>query len=221
MDRTVSITGDPHIGVFTRVFDDIAVVPPETPEDLVRTYEEVFRVEVVRTTLQGSPIIGSLLAGNKNGLVISGLATDEEQKLLSEYHELMLLEEDMNAAGNIILSNDSFAAVHPDTNEDLMDSLEDFLKVSVTPLTLGGIKTVGMAAVATNSGIVVSPRSSAGEIAALEKICDLPIGKGSVMMGNAMVGTGLVANRYGYLTGIGTSGYELGRIEDILGFEED
>ena len=111
MDRTVSITGDPHIGVFTRVFDDIAVVPPETPEDLVRTYEEVFRVEVVRTTLQGSPIIGSLLAGNKNGLVISGLATDEEQKLLSEYHELMLLEEDMNAAGNIILSNDSFAAV--------------------------------------------------------------------------------------------------------------
>jgi translation initiation factor 6 len=39
-------------------------------------------------------------------------------------------------------------------------------------------------------------------------------------MGNAMVGTGLVANTRGYLAGGETSGYELGRIEDIFGFEE-
>jgi len=35
-----------------------------------------------------------------------------------------------------------------------------------------------------------------------------------------MVGTGLVANTRGYLAGIETSGYELGRIEDIFGFED-
>jgi len=221
MDRTVSITGDPHIGVFTRVFDDIAVVPPETPEEVIRAYEEAFKVEIVKTTLQRSPIIGSLLTGNRNGLVITGLATEEEKDLLSGYHDLMLLEEGMNAAGNIILVNDKFAAVHPEMDDELIDALSDFLKVPVTPLTIGGIKTVGMAAVATNTGIVVSPRSTPGEISALEKICDLPIGKGSVIMGNAMVGTGLIANSYGYLTGVGTSGYELGRIEDILGFEED
>jgi translation initiation factor 6 len=39
-------------------------------------------------------------------------------------------------------------------------------------------------------------------------------------MGSGLVGTGLLANRNGYLAGTGTSGYELGRIEDIFGFLE-
>lgn len=221
MDRFVSIAGDSHIGVFTRVFDDIAVVPPDVPEELTARYEEALQVDIVRTTIQKSPIIGSLLAGNNHGLVVTGMATEEEIQTLSQYRDLMLLEEGMNAAGNIILANDHFAAVHPDMDEELMDALGDFLNVPVIPLTLGDVKTVGMAAVATNTGVVVSPRSTPGEIQILEQVCDLPIGKGSVSMGNAMVGTGLVANRHGYLAGIGTSGYELGRIEDILGFEEE
>ncbi|HOJ96809.1 MAG TPA: translation initiation factor IF-6 [Methanospirillum sp.] len=221
MDRFVSIAGDPHIGVFTRVFDDIAVVPPDIPEEVTARYEEALQVEIVRTTIQKSPIIGSLLAGNNHGLVVTGMATEEEIQTLSPYRDLMLLEEGMNAAGNIILANDHFAAVHPDMDEELMDALGDFLNVPVIPLTLGDVKTVGMAAVATNTGVVVSPRSTPGEIQILEQVCDLPIGKGSVSMGNAMVGTGLVANRHGYLAGVGTSGYELGRIEDILGFEEE
>ena len=83
-----------------------------------------------------------------------------------------------------------------------------------------GVKTVGMAAVATDTGVVVNPRATLAEIQALEQVCDLPVGKGTVSMGNAMVGTGLVANRAA-LAGVGTSGYELGRIEDILGFEEE
>ncbi|KAF5091655.1 translation initiation factor IF-6 [Methanospirillum purgamenti] len=221
MDRFVSIAGDPHIGVFTRVFDDIAVVPPDAPEELIQQYQEALKVDVIRTTIQKSPIIGSLLAGNNHGLVITGMASDEEIEILSEYRDLMLLEEGMNAAGNVILANDSFAAVHPEMEEELMEALSEFLKVPVIPLTLGEIKTVGMAAVATNAGVVVSPRSTPGEIKILEEVCDLPVGKGTVTMGNAMVGTGLVANRHGYLAGVGTSGYELGRIEDILGFEEE
>ncbi|MDD1724997.1 MAG: translation initiation factor IF-6 [Methanospirillum sp.] len=221
MDRIVSIAGDPHIGVFTRVFDDVAVVPPDAPEDLIRGYSEALKVEIVRTTLQGSPIIGSLLAGNSNGFIVTGMATDEELDSLTPYRDVMLLQEGMNAAGNVILANDQFAAVHPEMEEGLMDAIEEFLKVPVIPLTLGGVKTVGMAATATNTGVVVSPRSTPGEIHTLEEVCELPVGKGSVTMGNALVGTGLVANRYGYLAGIGTSGYELGRIEDILGFEEE
>ncbi|MDX8549419.1 translation initiation factor IF-6 [Methanospirillum sp. J.3.6.1-F.2.7.3] len=221
MDRFVSIAGDPHIGVFTRVFDDVAVVPPDAPEELIQQYQEALKVDVIRTTIQKSPIIGSLLAGNNHGLVITGMASDEEIEILSEYRDLMLLEEGMNAAGNVILANDSFAAVHPEMEEELMEALSEFLKVPVIPLTLGEIKTVGMAAVATNAGVVVSPRSTPGEIKILEEVCDLPVGKGTVTMGNAMVGTGLVANRHGYLAGVGTSGYELGRIEDILGFEEE
>ncbi|PKL59998.1 MAG: translation initiation factor IF-6 [Methanomicrobiales archaeon HGW-Methanomicrobiales-4] len=220
MDRTVSIEGDPHIGVFTRVFEDIAVIPAEAPEELEAHYREAFDLEVVRTTIQGSPIIGSLLTGNSNGFVISGLATKAEMKLLSEHRELFLLDRGMNAAGNVILACDRFAAVHPEMDPDLRKEIGEFLKVPITPLTLGDVKVVGMAGVATNKGVVVSPRSTASEITALERVCELPIGKGSINMGNAMVGTGLVANTRGYLAGDETSGYELGRIEDIFEFED-
>jgi translation initiation factor 6 len=39
-------------------------------------------------------------------------------------------------------------------------------------------------------------------------------------MGSGLLGTGLIANRNGYLAGIATSGFELGRIEDVFGFLE-
>jgi translation initiation factor 6 len=210
---------DPHIGVFTRVFEDIAVIPVEAPDELEEHYREALDLDVVRTTIQGSPIIGSLLAGNSNGFVISGLATKEEMDRLSEFRELFLLEQGMNAAGNVILACDRFAAVHPEMDTGLRKEIGEFLKVPITPLTLGDVKVVGMAGVATNKGVVVNPRSTMSEISALERVCDLAVGKGSINMGNAMVGTGLVANTRGYLAGGETSGYELGRIEDIFGFE--
>ena len=39
-------------------------------------------------------------------------------------------------------------------------------------------------------------------------------------MGGALVGTGLLVNESGYIAGNATSGFELGRIEDVFGFLE-
>ena len=218
MERTVSFAGDPNIGVFARAFDDIAVIPPEAPEEFRKVLVETLRVELVETTLQGSTIIGSLLAGNRNGFVVSGLASDEEIGCLSRYRDVYLLEETMNAAGNVILVNDVFCAVHPDMPKSLADEVGEFLKVPVAPLSLGGVKTVGMAAVATNRGVIAHPRSSRSEIQHLEELTDLPVGTGSVNMGSGLVGAGLLANRHGYVAGLATSGFELGRVEDVFGF---
>ncbi len=77
MERTTSFVGDPNIGVFARVAGDIAVIPPESTDEFRDAIKEALSVELVETTIQGSPIIGSLVAGNSRGLVVSGLATDE------------------------------------------------------------------------------------------------------------------------------------------------
>ena len=160
MERTTSFGGDSNIGVFARVFEDIAIIPPEAPEQFRSLLAEALDVDLVVTTVQGSPIIGSLVAGNSRGLVVSGLATDREIDLLEEYRPVFLLEHTMNAAGNIILANDRFAAVHPDMPAELAEEVGDALGVPVSRLTLAGIKTVGMAGVATNRGVVVHPRST-------------------------------------------------------------
>ena len=220
MERTTSFAGDPHIGVFCRVFDDIAILPPEAPDEFAEAVRGQLEVEIIRTTIQGSAIVGSLVAGNRKGVVISGLAEESEVAQIAEYRDVMLLSGPMNAAGNVILANDKLAAIHPEMQPQVAEELSAFLGVPVLPLTLGGIKTVGMAGVATNRGIIVHPRAHPQEIAQIEELVDLPVGTGSINMGSGLLGTGLLANANGYLAGIATSGFELGRIEDVFGFLE-
>jgi translation initiation factor 6 len=220
MTDTIDFAGDPHIGVFSRVFEDIAVIPPSAPDTFTAAVRDELEVEIVATTIQGSSIVGSLLAGNSRGLVVSGLATPEERAVLEEYRDVMLLERGMNAAGNVLLANDMFAVVHPGMSESLAEEIGSFLNVPVLMSTLGGLPTVGMAAVSTNRGVLVHARATAQEIAHLETMTDLPIGTGSVNMGSGLVGTGLIANSKGFLAGHYTSGFELGRIEEVFGFLE-
>jgi translation initiation factor 6 len=220
MERTITFAGDPNIGVFARVLGDIAIIPPESPEEFRTAVRDALDVNIVDTTIQGSTIIGSLVAGNSRGIIVSGLATEEEVDLLAEYREILLLTESMNAAGNVIMANDTFAAVHQDMPTELSKVIGEFLGVEVIHLTLGGVKTVGMAGVATNKGVIVHPRATERQIAMLEKVAEVPVGTGSINMGGGLVGTGLLANERGYLAGNATSGFELGRIEDIFGFLE-
>ena len=220
MERTITFSGDPNIGVFARVLGDIAIVPPESTEEFKTAVRNALEVTLVETTIQGSAIVGSLVAGNSRGVVVSGLATEEEIDLLAKYREVLLLNESMNAAGNVIMVNDTFAAVHEDMPTDLARAIGEFLEVEVIHLTLGGVKTVGMAGVATNKGVIVHPRATERQIALLEEIAKVPVGTGSINMGGALVGTGLLVNEKGYLAGNATSGFELGRIEDVFGFLE-
>ena len=220
MERTITFDGDPNIGVFARVLGDIVIIPPASPEDFRAAVKEALDAEVIETTIQGSTIIGSLVAGNSRGAVVSGLATDEEVDRIAEYREVLLLKESMNAAGNVIMANDSFVAVHPDMPTDMGRAIAEFLGCELVFLTLGGVRTVGMAGVATNKGVIVHPRATAQELLKLETVAKVPVGTGSINIGSGLVGTGLLVNEKGYLAGNATSGFELGRVEDVFGFLE-
>ena len=220
MVETIDIAGNEHIGVYCRVFDDVAFVPPYGPERFIQVVGEELSVPVVPTTIQGSSIIGSLLVGNNRGFIVSGMATPVEIAVLQEYRDVWLLERGMNAAGNIILANDDFAVIHPDMPERFAEEIAAFLEVPVLMMPIGGIPTVGMTAVATTRGILLPPRASHQEIETIEEYTDLPVGTGTVNMGTNLIGTGLIANNFGYVAGSATSGYELARIEDVFGFVE-
>ena len=131
-------------------------------------------MDLVETTVQGSAIIGSLVAGNSRGIVVSGLATEAEIAILEKHRKILLLKESMNAAGNVIMANDTFAAVHQDMPSELAHEIGEFLEVEVIHLTLGGVKTVGMAGVATNKGVIVHPRATPHQIARLEEVAKNP-----------------------------------------------
>ncbi len=220
MERTITFAGDPSIGVFARVVGNVAIIPPDSTPEFRHAVKEALQVEVIETLIQGSAIIGSLVAGNSRGIIVSGLAYEEEVEMLAKHREVFLLSDTMNAAGNVIMANDTFAAVHPDMPESVAKQIGDFLGVEVITLVLGGIKTVGMAGVATNKGVIVHPRATDAQIKQIEAVANVPVGTGSINMGYGLIGTGLMANDTGYLAGNATSGFELGRIEDVFGFLE-
>jgi translation initiation factor 6 len=218
MIETIDFAGDENIGVYTRVFEDLAVVPLDAPEEYISVVEKRLGVEVINTTIQGSSIIGSLLAGNSNGFIVSSLATSSEVAVLKGHGDVMFLGASMNAAGNVILANDELAIVHPGITDRVAEKISAFLDVPVLMSTIGNIPTVGMAGVATNKGLLLNPGLTKHEIRDIEEITDLPIGTGTINMGNGLVGTGLVANTTGFLVGMSTSGFELSRIDEVFGY---
>ena len=102
--------------------------------------------------------------------------------------------------------------------EKSIKKIRDTLKVPVVHGTIAGLKTVGMAAVATNKGLLCHPKVSDDEKMHLEKIFKVPVMIGTVNHGSPVIGSGLVANTKGAIIGNLTTGIEMGRIEEALGF---
>ena len=75
-----------------------------------------------------------------------------------------------------------------------------------------------MAGIATNKGVLVHPKATQHEIGVIEDLFGLPVEIGTVNFGSPLVGSGLLANSNGYVAGLETTGPELGRIDDALGF---
>lgn len=216
MIQTITIQESPVIGAFATCTEDIVLVPVSTPKDVQDKLRQMLQADVVETLVNGSTIVGSLCRGNSSALLIpkdSGLKGQEKIDI-----SVFEMPGKLNAVGNVVLANDTAALVHPELSDSSVEAIKNALKVDVLRGTIGGVKTVGMAGVATNKGLLVSPRATASELEVLEELFDLPVDIGTANYGTQMVGSGLLANSKGYVAGSQTTGHELGRIEDALGF---
>lgn len=214
-----TVSGSAYIGVFATVIGDAALVRADlegpTREDLT----EELDVPVFPATIGGGSTVGSLVAGNRTGVVTSGQLTEREREELEAHLErpVRALPGTHNAAGNIILTTDAGALIHPDVSAEAVDLVAETLDVPVVKGTLGGVKTVGMAGVATQRGALCHPQASEDELEQIESVLDVPADLGTVNHGAPLVGSGLIATTAGYVVGDRTTGPELGRIEDALG----
>lgn len=216
--KRLAVAGSSLLGIFARCTDKVALVPLEIREDAAAALEEGLKVPSLSITVAGSSVLGTLICGNSNGFVLTSQAYKEDIKKLSEYGNVTKLPGKINAAGNVILANDKAAMVHPGLSKRACDAISKALGVKVVTGTIGGLKTVGMAAAINNKGILVHPRASEAEISVLEEVFELPVDVGTVNFGSPLVGSGILANSHGYFAGDDTTGPELARIEDALGF---
>ncbi|RXK50245.1 translation initiation factor IF-6 [Halorientalis pallida] len=215
-----AFAGSAYVGVFARATDDCLLVRPDVDDDLRDDLADELAVPAVPTTVGGSGTVGALATGNENGLLVSGRATDREHETIEDVVSLSVTELPgrITAAGNVVLANDAGAYVHPDLSREAVQTVKDALDVPVERGTLAGVRTVGTAAVATNRGVLCHPKTTDEELDFLEDLLDVPADIGTINYGGPLVGSGLLANENGYVVGEDTTGPELGRIEDALGY---
>ncbi|AKB13184.1 MAG: translation initiation factor IF-6 [Methanosarcina thermophila] len=219
MIRTVDIYETPLIGVFATCTEDFVLVPRGTKPETCAILEDSLEVKAIETLVNGSVVVGALSRGNSNGFLFSyGTDTREIQKRTGVKAEI--LPGKLNAVGNIVLANDYAALVHPELSDSAVETIASVLEVEVYRGTIAGIKNVGMAGVVTNKGLLVHPKVTPPEKEILENIFKLPAYIGTTNYGTQMLGSGLLANSKSYLAGSDTTGPELGRIEEALGFVE-
>ncbi|MFC7140424.1 translation initiation factor IF-6 [Halosimplex aquaticum] len=215
-----AFSGSAYVGVFARATDDCLLVRPDVDADLREDLGEELEVPVVPTTVGGSGTVGALATGNGNGLLVSSRVRERERDRIADAADVTIgeLPGRINAAGNVVLANDNGAYVHPDLSAEAVRAVEDALDVPVEQGVLAGSRTVGTAAVATNAGVLCHPDATDAELDFLEDLLGVPADIGTVNYGAPLVGSGLVANDYGYVVGQDTTGPELGRIESALGY---
>ena len=217
-----AFSGSAYVGVFARATNDCLLVRPDVDDGLLAALTDELGVPAVRTTVAGSGTVGALVAGNSNGLVTSSRLTDVERDRFDEALDAPIAELPgrINAAGNVVLANDHGAYLHPDLPDEAVSIVEEHLDVPVDQGVLAGVRTVGTAAVATNQGVLCHPKSTDEELDHVEQLLDVPADIGTINYGAPVVGSGLLANSHGYVAGEETTGPELGRIEDALGYIE-
>lgn len=206
-----SFFGSASLGVYCLANDKIAVIPSQVSEPKAKKLEEWLEVEVIRTTIGASVLIGALACANSNGIVMPHFTREEEAQAikLNPDINIAIMETKKTAYGNLILANDKGAVVDPRLKKMDVKRIEDVLGVEAVPGEIAGLPYVGSLATATNKGVLAHPLLEEGEQKLLKDVLKVQVDVGTVNCGIPYVATGLVGNSHGAVAGHITTGPEL------------
>jgi translation initiation factor 6 len=126
------------------------------------------------------------------------------------------IEERLSALGNVIVSNDHVALVHPDIERETEEIIADVLGVEVFRQTIADNVLVGSYMALSNQGGIVHPKTSIQDQDELSSLLQVPLVAGSVNRGSSVVGAGMVVNDWLAVTGLDTTATELSVVESVF-----
>ena len=211
----------PYAGVFCATNDNLTLVPPGIPADDMEIIAEALGTKLEIITLGGSRVLGTLIAMNNSGILVSNIVTElelEKFAKISKFHniEFGVLPDRSNAIGNNFLVNDCGGFSNERLGKRAKDKAEDILKVKLTSQSINDMDTLGMIGCITNKGGLHHPDVSSFEKEKMEEVFEIKLMEGTVNFGLPLVGAGIVANSNGAVCGRQSTGVELGRMEEAL-----
>jgi translation initiation factor 6 len=211
------VFGSPNIGVYCFANENVAIVPPGLTQRKIGQFAETLGVRVCNTTIGGSTLVGALVAGNSNAVLVPHTVRDYELNRIKEFSRVVVVDSKWTALGNLVLANDNGAVVHPKATEEIVRAVSDKLGVRSVFGTLGSLPFVGALGVATNKGAMVSPDTLDEERDVVRAALHVEVELSSTNGGVPFVKSGILANSRGAVVGPLTRGAELMQISRTLG----
>lgn len=204
--------GSASIGVYSLVTDNMAILPQQVLEAKADKIGQWLGVEVARTTVGGSVVVGALACANSNGVVLPHYVKDKELEIIkaaSDDANLTVMETKKTAYGNIVLANDKGAIVDPRLRSETVEKISDTLGVEAVAGEIAGLPYVGSLALATNKGVLVHPLIKEKERELVEEVLKVPVDVGTINCGIPYVATGLIGHSRDVVAGLITTGPEM------------
>jgi len=219
----INFHGDHNLGLFGKSSDDVCIAGNLVPEKGVQRIESLLKVNVVKTSIANTDLIGIFCCMNSNGLVLPNIVNEREIARMKGIKKdfgmnVAVVDAKFTAMGNLILCNDKGAVFSRMISKKEKKKIEDCLGVGGEYSSLAGISTVGSCGVATNKGCLVHRDASEGEIKLVENTLKVPVDIGTANFGSPFVGSCVIANSNGSVVGESTTGPEITRIMEALGF---
>lgn len=212
IERT-DFKGDINIGLYGFANDKVCFV-----SDIVdKSKLEVLNVPVENITIHGMNLLGMLVAVNSEKAIVPSGMEKEHLDKIKKYFDVLELDTDINAFGNLILLNDKGCLISPLLKNE-KKKIQEFLGIPTEVSTINLLKIIGSAAVCTNKGCLVHPQIREEEINEIKKILQVETDVGTVNFGSPYVNSGLIVNKNGYVVGKHTSGPEMARIDEVFEF---
>ena len=215
---TVDIFGSDQAGIHLASVGGVLFHPPELPKPTIEILETSLELELHPMTIGGSSLVGALVCGNSRGIAVADIATESDIDQLTAYGDVVVMEGGVNTAGNLLVVNEQGAIASPSIPSDGLEFLAEVLGVDVASTTVAGQDVVGSLAVANDQGVLLHPDVTPDEAMLIEEVLGVKPMVGTVSFGSPYVGAGVCASNTGAISGTQTTGPELNRIEDALGF---
>ena len=215
-----------EVGAYARITNSYALIPTTATESWVSVFQDHLEpnIKIIYSNIAGTPIVGRLTAGNKNGLLVPLTTSDSELKQIEDSLPdgvvVERIEEKFSALGNVISCNDKIALIHPELDNETIEIIQDVLGVEVFPTLIAKESLVGSYSVFTNKGGIVSPLCTVEEVEELSGQLGITIETASVNRGSNLVSAGCCVNDSSLFCGWETTALEIANLTRIFKIDD-
>jgi len=211
-----TIRASPFVGVFSIVTDSIALMPLAMEKKEIRGLAELFDVEVIHTSLAGSPLLGVLGRGIGKKFVFSDLLSAADIDALKEKGLSAKRVQGVTALGNLLAVNEKGGLCSKVLSQDQIGKISSHLGVKIFPTTIAGFDIVGSSLVATKNGFIVHPLATKEEMALAVDAFGVEGIPTTANYGDRFVANSVVAGSHSVIVGDRTTTHELIRIDEAF-----